>query len=170
MGDTILRCAEYQLFTRKCNAFCSSKNPVMKCANPGLPWQAGFEGAGLWEFAVCRNAVFPRFFQRFWAAKIPVTKQCLTQCFSMLLGGVFRYWARISSINHRFYKVFCIRFRALIKLVFYQGKSRFWLLRKCHQECMIIPMLFNAFWVPFAGFAFKMIKKRQVLQCVFISF
>jgi len=31
-------------------------------------------------------------------------------------------------------------------------------------------MLSNAFWVPFAGFALVMIKKRQVLQCVFISF
>jgi len=118
----------------------------------------------------CARIQFSLGFSTFPGCENPGHETVLNTTFSILLGGVFRYWALISSINHRFYKVFCIRFRALIKLLFYQGKSRFWLLRKCHQECMIIPMLFNAFWVPFAGFAFKMIKKRQVLQCVFISF
>ena len=109
-------------------------------------------------------------FSTFLCCAHPGHETVINATFSMLLECVFLYWAPFSSINHRFYKVFSIRFRALIKLVFYQGKSRFWHLCKCHQECMIIPMLFNAFWIPFAGFALIMIKKRQVLQCVLAVF
>jgi len=142
----------------------------MKCSNPGLAWQAGFEGAGLWDFALCQKAVFPWEFQRFWAEEIPVTEQWLTQGFHMILGCVFRYWAPKWSIIHSVYKALLIHFRAVIKLLFYQGKSRFWFLWKYHQECMINIRGFVAFCVPFAELASKMIKKRQVLQCILARF